>query len=412
MLRTATETPHNMLNDVPQLELRLLLACARVASTYTVDRAIQDMLQQSIDWTAFARLAVDHGLAGLAGQTLSRVAPDLLPEDILDALRTFVHQTRRENRARFEELASVLDALAANGVEAIAFKGPVLALRAYGDLGLRVFRDLDFLVRDHELAATITTLHRLGYVRGGQLTEAQFDLIHRLQGQEIIFHSATGMAIEPHTRLTSVKVVFDIDHSAFWRRAQRVTLNDRSLLVLAPEDDLLALAVHGGKEVWWNMKWVCDIAAFITAHPNLDWSALLARARQQGCLRAVLLATALARRYFDAPVPEAVITAERADPGVEFLVRRIAGSRWQGAEVGESPTSKVISLDRLVLHDGAMRRARYVARTLFLPGPHHVEAIPLPRPIQFAYVPIRLVHDLIALPLWRCYRLAGQHLER
>lgn len=408
----ATKTAGNMLNDVPQLELRLLLTCSRVASTDRQERAIRSMLQQGLDWTAFARSAVGHGLAGLAGHTLSRVAPDLVPEDILDALRTIVPQTARANRARLEELGGVFDALAANGVEAIAFKGPVLAIRAYGDLGLRVFRDLDFLVRDQDLAATIATLHRLGYVRGGQLTEAQFELVHRLQGQEIIFNTATGAAIEPHTRLTSLKLAFDIDYAALWRRAQRLELNRRSLLVLAPEDDLIALAVHGGKEVWWSLKWVCDVAAFISAHPSLDWMALLARAREQGCGRAVLLATALARRYFDAVVPETVIAAETADPGVEYLVGRIAGRRRWVDAMTDSPTSKTISLDRLLLHDGLLRRTRYVARTLFLPGPHHVEGIPLPRPLQFAYAPIKLVHDLIALPLWRCYRRTIQQLER
>lgn len=408
----ATKTADNMLNEVPQLELRLLLACSRVASTDPVERAIRGMLQQSVDWTAFARLAVGHGLAGLAGHTLSRVAPDLIPEDILDALRTIVPQTDRENRARFEELGGVLDALAAIGVEAIAFKGPVLAIRAYGNLGLRVFRDLDFLVRDQDLAATIATLRRFGYVRGEQLTEAQFELVHRLQGQEIIFNSATGAAIEPHTRLTSLKLAFDIDYAALWRRAQRLELKGRSLLVLAPEDDLIALAVHGGKEVWWSLKWVCDIAAFITAHSSLDWTALLARAREQGCQRAVLLATALARRYFDTVVPETVVAAETADSGVEYLVGRIAGGRRWVDKMMDPPTSKAISLDRLLLHDGFLRRTRYVARTLFLPGPHHVEGIPLPRRLQFAYAPIKLVHDLMALPLWRCYRLTIRQLER
>ena len=305
----------------------------------------------------------------------------------------------------------MLDDLAAGGVEAIAFKGPVLAIRAYGDLGFRIFRDLDFLVRDDDLALTIGKLRRLGYARKGQLTEAQFELIHRLQGQEIMFHEATGMAIEPHTRLTSLKFAIDIDYSALWRRAQRVELNGRRLLLLAPEDDLIALAVHGGKEVWWNVKWVCDIAAFIAANPSLDWRALLARARDQGCLRMVLLATGLARRYFGADVPEMVIAAERAVPRIESLIGR-ACRQWQAARVMGPPTLMSVSPDRLLLHDGLLRRARYVAKTVFLPGPHHVETLALPRSLRSAYVPFRFVHDLAALPLVRLYRRAIRQLER
>jgi predicted O-linked N-acetylglucosamine transferase (SPINDLY family) len=401
-----------MLNAVPQLELRLLLACSRLHGADAEAGQIRSMLQQGVDWSAFARCAVGHGLAAPAGQTLARVAADLVPEDILDALRTMVQQARGANRARFEELADVIDALGLSGVDAIAFKGPVLALRAYGDLGLREFRDLDFLVRDQDLPSTIATLRSMGYVRLGQLTEAQFAYIHRLQGQEIMFNEATGMALEPHTKLTSLKLAVDIDYEGLWRRAQHLDLNGRRLLLLAPEDDLIALAVHGGKEVWWNLKWVCDIAAFIAAHPSLDWDEVLERARRQGCLRMVLLATALAREYFQTEVPEQVVAAEHAIAAIDVLVRRISGALLQGNGLTGPPTSMSLSLDRLLLHDGLMRRTRYVAKTLLLPGPQHVAAVALPRPLRAAYVPVGLAHDMVALPLWRCYRRAARQLER
>lgn len=126
----------------------------------------------------------------------------------------------------------------------------------------------------------------------------------------------------------------------------------------------------------------------------------------------VLLATALARQYFDASAPESVVAAERADKRVDFLARRIAASRRMTGHLTGPPSSKTISPERLLLHDGLLRQTRYVARTLFLPGPHHVEAIPLPRALGFAYVPIKFIHDLVALPVWRVYRRAAEHLRR
>ncbi len=350
-----------MLNGVPELEPRLLLASSRVVVDDAGGRAIQQTLRQGIDWTVFARLAVAHGVAGLSGHTLSRVAPDLVAEEILDALRISLQQTGRANRARFEELAGVLEALAADGVEAIPFKGPMLAVRAYPDPGLRAFGKLKLLVRDQQLAATIATLRRLGYAQRERLTQAHFERLHRLQGQGTVFNEATGFAIATYTRLAS-KLAIDIDYPALWRRAQRVELNGRSLLLLAPEDDFIVLAVDGCAHGWGKMKWACDIAAFISAHPHLDWTALLARARAQGCLRMVLLATGLARRYFDAAVPERVAAVERAVPRIERLAGRIAGRQWRTGEVTSAPASNAISLDRLLLHDGLLRRARYLAR--------------------------------------------------
>jgi predicted O-linked N-acetylglucosamine transferase (SPINDLY family) len=371
------------------------------------------MLDEGIDWTLFARKAIDHGLAGLAGHTLTRVAPDMVPDEIRDAFRELVDQTRQRNRALFGELAGAIEALANNGVEAIPFNGPVLAIQAYGDPGLCVVGDPDFLIRDPDIAPTMTTLRGLGYERKKQLTVAQLDLIQRLQGEEILFKKARGIGVAFHTRLTPMNMALDIDYAGLWRRAQRTTLNGRTMLTLAPEDNLLILAIHGGKEMWWHMSCACDIAGLIGSHPNLDWVAILSHARAQGCLRIVLLATSLARKYFNATVPDAVAAAERDDRMIELMAQHIM-ARWLAEEPARPPSNKRLWMDRLRLHDGVVRRARFVARTLFLPDPHHVARIALPRRFTclFAYVPIKIVQDVAMLPLLRAYRKLLAQTER
>ena len=92
-------------------------------------------------------------------------------------------------------------ALSRQGVEAIPFKGPVLALQAYGDLGLRVFRDLDFLVRDDAVGTTIVALGGFGYDRQPGLTTAQYDRITGFRARKFLFKRDGEGAVEPHTRL-------------------------------------------------------------------------------------------------------------------------------------------------------------------------------------------------------------------
>src|ERR1700722_11573800 len=181
----------------PTAELQLLLACARVSTDEAEKAAIRALLDDKVDWTAFTRQALEHGLASLAGQTLTRVAPDAVPDEILDAFRAVIEQTRRRNTVLFEELAEIVSALSRRGVEAIPFKGPTLALQAYGDLGLRVFRDLDFLIHDGDIEATVATLAGFGYERRPEgLSPAQYDWIHWLQGQEIQFKREGDGAVE------------------------------------------------------------------------------------------------------------------------------------------------------------------------------------------------------------------------
>ena len=362
-------------------EISLLLACARAGTAQEKQAAIQQLLADGIDWTSFAQTAIAHGFASFAAHSLARLAPDGIPGDILDAFHAIMDETSRANRALFEELARLVDALAKNGIAAIPFKGPLLAIQAFGDLGLREFRDLDFLVRDEDLANTVATLNSLGYQRRGALTAAQFALIHRLQGQEIVFGESTRTAVEPHTRVTSLKMALDIDYAGLWRRARRTSLDGHSFLTPAPEDGLLLLAIHGGKEMWRKLKWACDFASFAASFPDLDWAAVAERARAQGCLRMLLLATSLARKYFNAAIPDAIITAERGDTAIAPMVRRIV-DHWQADPSGLSagpkladPGDKLVDVDWLRLHDGLVRRVRYLSRTLFLPGPEYVASI-------------------------------------
>lgn len=392
-------------------ELLLLLASARVVTAVEDEAHIRELLEAGVDWAAFAQKATDHGVAALVGHTLARVAPDLIPDDILDAFGTILEQSRARNGMLFDELMNIVDALESNGVGAIPLKGSGLAIEAYGDLGLRSFRDLDFLVRDAELASTVATMRERGYERLPKRTPSQLDAIHRLQGQEVMFKQTVGTAAEPHTRLTPAKMALDIDYEGLWQRTRLASFSGRTMRVLSPEDGLINLTIHGGKEQWWNIKWSCDVAAFLAAHTDLEWNEAIERARRQGCLRMLLLGVALATDYLGARPPRSVTAAIESDAVVEKIVERILVG-WQADEPGGPPSNIALSLDRLLLHDGFFRRARYVLRTLLLPSPHHVGLISLPSALSFAYVPIKIVHDGAALPVYRLYQRARTSARR
>src|SRR4051812_39202229 len=95
--------------------LRLLLACSRAHSSTEDESAIRQLLGDGIDWTVFVQKVLDHGLTGLAGHTLARLVPDMVPDDILNASQTFIDQTRVRNQVLLDDLAQLIDRLAAAG---------------------------------------------------------------------------------------------------------------------------------------------------------------------------------------------------------------------------------------------------------------------------------------------------------
>ena len=390
-----------------QPELRLLLACARPGPAPERQVAVRQLLADGIDWTAFAQKAVQHGLTSVAAYNLAHSAPDQAPKDILDAFHAIMDETGRTGRARFNELVRLLDALAKNGIEAIAFKGPVLAWQTYGALGIRESSNLGLLVHDGDIAPALAALSTQGYRLQTQLTEPQSAVIRRLQGHEMVVGEDSGTAVALHTRLTSPKLGFDIDDGGLWRRAQTALVNGRSFRTLAPEDALLLLAIQGGTKLWRKLKWSCDFATFAGSHPELDWPHIHAHAQAQGCLRMLHLAVAIGRTHFHSAIPGLVSPRGRGAAAFKPVLRRIVQS-WQDDKPAAPPSDGAVSWDRLLLHDGLVRQGRYVARTALLPTPHHVSATRLPPGFGLAYIPIKLAQD-IALPLERTYRhIAGQ----
>ncbi len=383
--------------------LKILLACARVNTTDADDAAIRQIVSNGIDWTLFAQMAVDHKLVGLAGRTLVRFAADMVPEDLVDAFDISIDQARQQNVASFDALVRVIETLATNKIEAIPLGGPVLGHLVYADLGLCTFPALEFLIRERDAFLTISALRSIGYERTAGLTEAQLDLIHRIQGFEILGSKVAGINVKPHTRLTPLNIAFDIDYEGIWLRAQKETINGRRLTTLAPEDNLLMLAIHGGKEMWRHLNEVCDFAAFIGKNPQLEWNVIVARARAQGCLRMVLLATSLVRIYLNMNIPDAVNAIALADPTIELMHRNILVS-WLSNEPSGSPHNQMASADLIRLHDGLVRRMRHIARTVFLPGPHHIASVALPKPLSFAYTPIKFAHDISPFPASHDFR--------
>ncbi len=287
-------------------ELRLLLIGAKVATRAAENAAVRELVHAGIDWTGLAHRMVEHGVISSVAQMLLRVAPDLMPEDLLDALRTVLATTRRRNLALFDEMAALIEGLAAAGIGAIPFKGSILAIRAHGNLGLRTFRDIDVLVRDADLGAAVVALEALGSARRGPLTAAQFDLIQHVQGQEIVFGAASGTAVEPHARLTSREMALDIDHEGLWKRAQWALLNNRRML---------------------------------------------------------LPAAALAGHSFGAAIPPDVAAAGQADRVIGARMAQIVAN-WNAEQPVGPADNSPLSLALLRLHDRFGQRFSYVVRTL------------------------------------------------
>ncbi len=114
------------------------------------------------DWSGFLQMAEHHGVRALVASNLAQYAPDV-PADITQDLRSAYAENLRRNLWFTGELARILEHLEKRRVQAIPYKGPVLAQSAYGDLGLRSFSDLDLFISPADFEPAKRALEEIGY---------------------------------------------------------------------------------------------------------------------------------------------------------------------------------------------------------------------------------------------------------
>ena len=315
-----------MMTTIRQFSLRpeseLLLWCARTSVTDEIKECIWQRVQEPLDWGIVLDLAGYHGVGPLLYRNLSTHCSDLVPAESLTQLRQKTQAGALLNRLLAQELVTLCEAFAAHGVPVIPIKGATLAASAYGDLALRDFSDLDLLVPERAIAEAQAILLAQGYERNDPSSEPS-EADHEEGPYHVFIKRRTLFRVDLQWVMAHQHFAFQLDRPEFWEHRTAVSLANKTVPGLAPEDLLIVLCVHGSKHAWEALKWVCDVTELLRAHDHLDWDRIFASASRWRCRRLVLMGLSLARLLFEVPLPEAVLARLSADSDVQMLSHRM-----------------------------------------------------------------------------------------
>lgn len=368
--------------------IELLLACARVRLREADRRRLGAALPRVRDWGEVLRLAAWHGLRPLLDRHLAAMDGALVPQPARVELWSEAEQVRRRNEQLARELAELDAAFGERGLRCVHYKGPTLALAAYGDPGLREFGDLDILMDRGDVFAARDLLVERGYRQVDRLPPAlEAQLARSHAHYHIGLRSPDGRVVELHWRTDPEFPVEATGSDRWWDAAARMAVAGREVRCLRPEELTLVLCIHGAKHHWTSLGWLVDVAELLRAEACGDWAAIAGRARALGCARRVGVGLALARDVLDAPLPPEAADLVALD-GVQPLARRFARN-LAALEPSEPGSWEALRLN-LALHERTGRRARLVLDAVFLPTMADWQRWRLPRALFFAYPALRL----------------------
>ena len=318
---------------------------------------ISALIEKGLNWDVLIESASHHGLLPLLYWQLNSNCREAVPGAILTQLQSGFYETCKTNLLLAGELLEILNLLESHGIPAIPFKGPTLAVKAYGNLAFRSFGDLDILLAEEDLPRAKTLLSTTGYQAQYALAPAQEEAYLVSLCQWPIVKGKSRICVELHSRLTPKDFAFPLELADVSRRLHPVQLCGREVLTLSSEDLLLFLCVHGAKHLWLNLGWICDIARLLEAEKNLDWDRILEQASAMGCERMLLLGLFLANDLLGAELPGETLVTVRKTSVVKTLATRIY--TWLFSDLGKPPNGFKAALFHFLVRERLREGFRY-----------------------------------------------------
>jgi hypothetical protein len=287
----------SLLDETNRLHQLTALCCATTVTPEERSERLKSLLSQDVDWYCLTRAALQHRVFLFVYDNLRHLGPGCVPNAILAAFENFHYANGHRNSALIEKLVEVIDLLNAHGIRVIPYKGPLLAITAYGNVALRqASADLDILV------------HHRDFVRAKDLLLSQgFQQWMQTECKSHLHRPVDNLEIDVHHAIVPRSYGFSLDFEEIWGRRRCLVLPGTSLPYFSQEDLLMMLCLDLTKDIaernFVPLIKLCDIAKLLEVQHEMDWDWLLNHAQHIGAQSPLSLGLCTVGHLFDISVP-------------------------------------------------------------------------------------------------------------
>ncbi len=380
-------------------ELQLLLTCARLELTLPQQQRLRHLCREISDWSALMYEADRHLIAPLVYRHLKVSAFECVPASVIAVMHSLCKsRIIRTMTMAAEQQRLVQQILQPLDVPYALFKGPSLAQRYYGELGLRQCRDIDVLIASNRLFDVVEAVLAQGYqIDPGMLSDLYTEPFSSHKDLETACRynsvmtviSPQGVGVELHRTLDSKGHIFNPGY--LLTQAQSFVINGVSCQVLPTDILFVYICYHHSCHQWARLHWVADLDA-IQAHPSFDRLAVETFAAAVG-LKPRVSSSLVLHQVCGTSAPDKVKLEKEVDRSMRDVC-------LQGLACQELIKSS--HKPRLYAFDAWPIRVRYLVIGFLCPTYADYKAMPLPKAWQWVYYltrPIRLGWRMLNNPI-------------
>lgn len=388
----------------------LILECSHSKLSFEQINQIKTILEQKLDWDSIINISYRNGVLPLISANLLQTFGDLLPPAIKEKLALQFHEHTQNNLFLTAKLLEIVHLLSDSEIPVLPFKGPTLAMRAYGNLSLRQFVDLDILVQPKHFDEAIKKLTENGYKTVGEVPRLKRKSFFFMSKKDIgLADEHLRVRIELHWKLSGAHFALPFELNGLWDRLENQNLGGVQIKTTPFADLFIYLCLHGSRHGWERLAWICDLNELIRAEQKsgkeIDWQTIKHQGKQLGCEKVVELGLFLINEFFgaktDYPAWKEIENNETFRKIVSQVKIRIFSENSTTTEIGDwylyHLTLKEKKTDKLKLH---FHYFLWYLRLLITPNSLDKTVFNLPKifyPLYYILRPTRLLYTYLSL---------------
>jgi hypothetical protein len=299
----------------------LVAACCIWPHSARRTEAIRAVAARPIDWNKVLRVVARQRVAGLVKDGLRGAGIDP-PPAIAARLAANAGDVARQSLQLASEALSLQAAFDAAVLPAVFVKGSALAMLAYGNLGIKHAWDIDLLVAPADVRRACEVLCEAGFERTmppASFADKRFFAWTEFARECVFRHQLRGTFLELHWRLSDNRAL--LAHVSTSSSTRPVTIAPGQVLRTLQDEDLFAyLCLHGAHHGWSRLKWLADLAAWLSGKSEAEIEALYRKAKSDGVGRAAAQALLLCERLFGMELPPVLAAEMQSDRATRWLV--------------------------------------------------------------------------------------------
>ena len=247
-------------------ELKLLISL----SQNEIDVDFITGILSEINWDLFVQLVLKHRL-------VSHILKhsNFLAENIPIPAYEKLIEIRLEHSKRALNYAihaiRIYQKFTENNISHCFFKGPLLSLELYGDIGYRNFGDIDILVEKKDIETAKSTIEDLDFkciYPKLDLSEKQKQINYCISHHYQFTHPVQAIHVELHWSITNPKSFFGLETEEIISSSSKLKVSNYELPYISTIENLVYQAAHGSIHQWYRLFWLKDFSELLLKYSN------------------------------------------------------------------------------------------------------------------------------------------------